>query len=234
MTADKLLASTANDFHFTYKNFSINSFETFDSGTVTFDSGTETFDTGSVGIDTTQTYTFSVFLKSDGTNLGNAARIMLALDDGLATRQQAFFDINLDNGTSASVFTPQGGITVDAFGVVPYGDGWYRGYITTTFAFGFSEIRTQIFVDGGAPYAGNGTSGIFAWGAKLNKGALDPYTAGSGQIFYADTEYNIKNFAIDLLETYMGQALDNTLTEPSPASDSINSMILLLHLIILR
>ena len=82
LTADKLLASTANDFHFTYKNFSINSFETFDSGTVTFDSGTETFDTGSVGIDTTQTYTFSVFLKSDGTNLGNAARIMLALDDG--------------------------------------------------------------------------------------------------------------------------------------------------------
>ena len=218
LTADKLLASTANDFHFTYKNFSINSFETFDSGSVTFDSGTETFDTGAVGIDTTQTYTFSVFLKSDGTNLGNAARIMLALDDGLATRQQAFFDINLDNGTSASVFTPQGGITVDAFGVVPYGDGWYRGYITTTFAFGFSEIRTQIFVDGGAPYAGNGTSGILAWGAKLNKGTLDPYTAGSGQIFYADTEYNIKNFAIDLLETYMGQALDNTLTEPSPAS----------------
>ena len=59
-------------------------------------------------------------------------------------------------------------------------------------------------------------TGVYFWGAKLNKGAVDPYTAVGGQIFYANTEYNIKNYTIDLLEGYMGQALDGTLTSPSP------------------
>ena len=38
------------------------------------------------------------------------------------------------------MFIPHVGITGDAFGVVPYGDGWYRAYITTTFGFGFSQL----------------------------------------------------------------------------------------------
>ena len=52
--------------------------------------------------------------------------------------------------------------------------------------------------------------GAFVWGVKLNKGALDPYTAVSGQVFYANTEYNIKIYALGLLETYMNQALAGT------------------------
>ena len=53
-----------------------------------------------------------------------------------------------------------------------------------------------------------------SWGAKLNKGALDPYlqlvVKSSMQILSTIS----RTYAIDLLETYMGQALDNTLTEP--------------------
>ena len=215
-TADKLIATSTNAEHYKYKNFSISSFETFDNTTVKFDSGNETFDTGATGDATTQTFTYSIFIKAGEFS---RTRVYLALDDGLATRQRAFFDLNLTDGTYGSIFTPDSGLTVDAFGVIPHGNGWYRAYITATFGFGFAELRTQVYVrgaNGEAVFAGNGTNGIFVWGHKLNKGALDPYTAVSGQLFYSNTDYNIKTFTLDNLEEFMGKALDNTLTSPSP------------------
>ena len=54
---------------------------------------------------------------------------------------------------------PQGGITGDAYGVVPYGDGWYRAYITTTFGFGFSSLRGSIILNnatGAQSWTGDG------------------------------------------------------------------------------
>ncbi|AXF41237.1 virion structural protein [Cyanophage S-TIM4] len=215
-TADKLIASTNNTEHYKYKNFTLNSFETFDSDTTKFDSTTETFDTGSAGDATTQTFTYSIFVKAAEYT---KTRIYLALDDSLATRQRAFFDLDLSNGTKGSIFTPDVAITVDAFGVIPHGNGWYRAYITATFGFGFSQLRTQVYTrgsNGALVHAGNGSDGLFVWGHKLNSGALDPYTAASGTLFYSNTDYNIKTFALDNLEDFMGKALDNTLTSPSP------------------
>ena len=219
VTAEKFYAAPNNGgVHDTYRDYSLTAFETFDSGTVTFDNGTETFDTGAVGVDATQTYTYSIFFKSAGSQ---SVRFQLQLDPGTAAEQNIFFDLNLNAGTTGSLFTPQGGMTGDAYGAVPYGDGWYRAYITTTFSFGFSTLRARVIVNsanGASTWTGNGNTGAYFWGLKLNKGALDPYTAVSGEVFYADTEFNIKQFAIDLLEGYMGQALDNTLTSPSTNS----------------
>ncbi len=203
--------------HILHRDFSLTAFETFDTDSVKFDSSGETFDTGSTS-DVSQTFTASVFFKAVGSQ---SIRYKLQLDQGQAGEQNIFFDLNLTNGTIGSLFIPQGGITGDAFGAIPYGNGWYRAYITATFSFGFSSLRTQVTVNsstGSASWTGDGTTGAYFWGAKLNKGAVDPYTAVSGQIFYANTEYNIKNYTIDLLETYMSQALDNTLTSPSPNS----------------
>jgi len=107
----------------------------------------------------------------------------------------------------------------EAAGVVPLGNGWYRAFITTTFSFGFSTLSNKIIINnasGAQSYAGDGTSGIYLWGVKLTKGALDPYQSGDGTVFFSDNEYNIKQYAINTLQTYMQQALDNTLTEPSP------------------
>ena len=64
-TADKLISTTGTGEHYAYRNYTLTSFETFDTSTVTFDSGTETFDTGSASGDT-QTYTSSVFFKAGG------------------------------------------------------------------------------------------------------------------------------------------------------------------------
>ena len=204
-----------NNQHEINRDFNLTAFETFDSGTTTFDSTNESFDTGAVGAQETQTFTFSAFIKGSGSQ---SIRFQMQLDPGGSGEQNVFFDLNLTNGVSGTVFTPQGGITAQAFGVFPLGDGWYRCYITATFSFGFTTLRNKIIIKsatGSTVWSGDGSTGIIVWGAKLTKNALDPYQAQSGQLFYADTSFNIKNYILDLLQTYMIASLDGSLTSPS-------------------
>ena len=71
----------------------------------------------------------------------------------------------------------------------------------------------------GAGSAGDGTSGSFIWGAKLNKGFLDIYQSEGGFKFYKSDEYNIKKYIIDKLQIFAEQQLDNTL--PTGADSGI-------------
>ena len=204
-----------NNQHEINRDFNLTAFETFDSGTTTFDSTNESFDTGAVGAQETQTFTFSAFIKGSGSQ---SIRFQMQLDPGGSGEQNVFFDLNLTNGVAGTIFTPQGGITVHAFGVFPLGNGWYRCYITATFSFGFTTLRNKIIIKsatGSTVWSGDGSTGIIVWGAKLTKNALDPYQAQSGQLFYADTSFNIKNYILDLLQTYMIASLDGSLTSPS-------------------
>ena len=204
-----------NNQHEINRDFNLTAFETFDSGTTTFDSTNESFDTGAVGAQETQTFTFSAFIKGSGSQ---SIRFQMQLDPGGSGEQNVFFDLNLTNGVAGTIFTPQGGITAQAFGVFPLGDGWYRCYITATFSFGFTTLRNKIIIKsatGSTVWSGDGSTGIIVWGAKLTKNALDPYQAQSGQLFYADTSFNIKNYILDLLQTYMIASLDGSLTSPS-------------------
>jgi len=207
-----------NGQHEINRDYNLTAFETFDSGTVTFDTSNETFDTGSPGTSASQQFTFSAFVKASGSQ---AIRFQLQLDPGGAGEQNAFFDLNLTNGTTGTVFTPQGGITADAFGAIPLGDGWYRCYITATFSFGFNTLRSKFIIKSGSGatvWTGDGSTGILVWGAKLTKAGLDPYQAQSGKTFFSDTEFNTKNYILDLLQTYTVASLDNSLTSPSPAA----------------
>ena len=218
VTADKIVASTTVGEHLLFRNYSLSAFETFDGGTVRFDSSTETFDTGQIGTTESQQFTYSVFLKAGEYS---KVRFEMALDRDTTQRQQLFYDIDLTNGTTGSIFQPQGGLTVDATGVIPYGGGWYRAYGTITCSFGFSQLRQQIQIKnatGQTSFAGNASDGVFAWGLKLTKGTIDPYAATSGDVFYADTEYNIKTYTIDRLEEWMYDALKDQLVNPSPQS----------------
>ena len=213
--ADLLKATSTSGNHYAERVYALNSFETLDSGTVTFDNGTETFDTGSAA--DSQTYTFSVFVKSDGTL--SSGRLTLNLD-GSATNK-AFFKFNTSNGTVGSIFASNFGGTVDAFGSVPVGGGWFRVYMTVTFAFGFGDLRARIQLLDASDndvFTGNNTNGLYFWGAKLATTTLDPYVSASGETFYADNDYNIKSYALTLLDLYMGQALRQQLTSPAPTS----------------
>ena len=216
ITSEKIVPSTTTSLHTLNRDFNLNAFDTFDDGTIKFDATNQRFDEGSQSITGNQTFTFSAFVKAAGYT---SIRFQMSLDEGTAAVQRIFFDLNLTAGTIGSVFTPQNGITNDASGVVPLGNGWYRAFITTTFSFGFTTLSNKIIINnaqGAQSYAGDGTSGIYVWGVKLTKTALDPYQSGDGTVFYSDNEYNIKQYAINTLQTYMQQSLDNTLTEPSP------------------
>ena len=50
--------------------------------------------------------------------------------------------------------------------------------------------------------------------------------AVSGETFYANNDFNIKNYILDAIEGYYEQALDQTLTAPSPLADSLHIQIL--------
>ena len=212
--ADSATPNTSNTTHVIYRDYNLTSYTTFDGEGTRFDSGIETFDTGSRFEN--QTFTFSAFVKA---NTYDKIRFSIILDPG-ATSKDVVFDLNLADGTFGSIFA-DAGATVDAYGSVPLGDGWYRAYITLTFSFGIGVVRNQIWIKNDAgllTYAGDGTSGIYVWGAKLVKGGLDPYISQSGTIFYADNDYNIKNYILDSLEEFYEGALVQNLTSPSPLS----------------
>lgn len=119
-------------------------------------------------------YTISGYLK-----LANAARstvvLSLGVDNGaFAVASGGNLDLSTGNVTS-----PTGnGVTV-----VNAGNGWYRWYITATAAASAVFIMRINLIEGGAiSYNGDGTSGVYIWGAQLVTGAAPvpfyyyPYT----------------------------------------------------------
>ena len=128
-----------------------------------------------------QVYTQSVFAKDDGS--GRYLRIFRAS----STYNVAVF--NLTNGTISS----QSGSNLISAKIEAYGNNWYRCSITFTAA--FSNIASYIALQNGLndSYTGDGTSGIFIYGAALELGSyatsyIGP-TLGAAVTRLADAAY---------------------------------------------
>lgn len=107
-------------------------------------------------------YTISVYLKkSERSQYG----IFFGSDFGTFDGQGAFFDLNLGTYVSVSGMT---GVVPLGISMVGVGSGWYRCSVTAAAqATNQPVIRGMIAVNNETSYNGNGTSGVFIWGAQL-------------------------------------------------------------------
>ena len=112
-----------------------------------------------------QTYTQSYFLKADGRTKVQIRRLT---GSALPTPPTIIFD--LSSGTySGSVVSGWTNPFIENFG-----NGWYRIGISATATSTTSDGMGLYLCDAGGniSYLGDGTSGVYAWGAQLEAGAF--------------------------------------------------------------
>lgn len=110
-------------------------------------------------------YTFSCYAKA-----GERSKFeLLGFALGLTGR-----GFDLSNGTT---FANTAGLSEPtSFSITSVGNGWYRCSITANGNGLVSTVRAYLNNGTTFSYAGNGTSGIYIWGAQLSDSAsLDPY-----------------------------------------------------------
>ena len=112
---------------------------------------------------TAQPYTFSVFAKA-----GERDHIQLLLFTGAFGANVARADFDLTNETSSTVSG-----TIDNSSITAVGNGWYRVLITVTATTTGSGIGIIYLADdGNVGYTGDGSSGLYIWGAQLEAGSF--------------------------------------------------------------
>lgn len=103
-------------------------------------------------------HTFSIYAKA-------VERSWLLINAYTTNSALVYFD--LTNGTVGSVAS---GVTASIQSV---GNGWYRCFVTRTPTTTVFEPNVQTSTGNGiSSYAGDGTSGLFVWGAQLSVGPL--------------------------------------------------------------
>jgi hypothetical protein len=102
--------------------------------------------------------------------------VINSFSTGFGSRYGAEF--NLGNGTASEHDSAQGTYTSGSYSITPYPNGWYRCRITcTTSTDAQTQVRIFTFRDANqwtssSSYSGDGTSGIYVWGAQLETGAF--------------------------------------------------------------
>ena len=235
-TADKYIPGNNTSFKVLERTYTLPSYDTFDDSTITFDDTNNTFDEGDA--QSFQTYTWSCFVKQDEFYKFRHSIAWSATDkaeftwDAVtgAVGPSLFISGNVvvgDGLNSSSTFEESEAKKGISWGVKPYGFGWFRPFITVRVPFGIGQLEIKEYMLNntgtlsGAGSEGNGTNGSYIWGAKLNKGDLDVYTAQSGEEFFVSDDYNIKKFIIDRAEDFIEAQLNGTHVNPAPESGAV-------------
>jgi hypothetical protein len=147
------------------------------TGTVVADSLTEDTSTGThrcfrstTGTTNTNAYTFSAFIKAN-----TRSRVYMAIVEGATFSRQGNANFDLSAGNVISFSTGINGATGGSATITPVGNGWYRCTYTVTLGGTDTSILTDFqLIDTGTNrnYTGDGTSGLFLFGAQLEAGAF--------------------------------------------------------------
>jgi len=115
------------------------------------------------------TVTASVYFKAGGYNFA-------LLRCGNALETTAFqVGVNLSNGTISTSAAEYGtGATVASANITSVGNGWYRADLTGAVS-ALTSYGMFVYVfnaSGAASFAGDGTSGLYVWGAQIEAGGF--------------------------------------------------------------
>ncbi len=138
------------------------------------------------------TWTFSAYLKK-GEYSGAEFRIADGTSTVTNSGTRTTVDLLTGSLSSTSFYGPNA--TAGSASIVDAGNDWYRVSVTVTVTSSAGSLQGQIFVQsvaGTTTYAGDGTSGIYIWGAQLAVGpnALD-YTPTTTAVVYGPRfDYN--------------------------------------------
>jgi len=127
----------------------------------------------------TGSYTVSFFAKA-----AERTRVYVGVAESPTFVRQGNAVFDLSAGTVVSANAGSGGASGGSATIQDAGNGWYRcsytlilGGANTSIFVDFNLVSTGVTIS----YTGNGTSGLFLWGAQLsNSASVDPYVYNPG------------------------------------------------------
>ena len=122
---------------------------------------------GVSGLTSGSTLSFSVYLKA-----AERTSARLQINDGSSLANAVLANYDASTGVASSTQSI-GTFTGASSTITPVGNGWYRCSISGV-ATGVTAVQCRIFLLSGttSSYTGDGTSGIYIWGAQLEAGAF--------------------------------------------------------------
>jgi len=174
-------------------------------------------------VTTEERHTISLFAKSNGRRW---LAIVIASSAG-DRNEWAYFD--LESGSTGSL----NGTRCVSSGIESYGNGWYRVHLVVDlraqsgypFAIYFSDTDQNVRLPS---YQGDGTSGIYIWGAQLEEGSTPSSyipTSGASATRVAES-LSIPSTNMAYSNTAMSFAVDAVLNEADVYTTATNKHIL--------